>query len=256
MKPSTVPPYLNCYAAQVGALGIAGQQRLHRASVAVFGAGGLGTAIATVLATTGVGTLIVVDPQRVESENFNRYPFARPSDIGRPKVDVLAGFFDGRPHLTVVPIVGRAESIDTAGVLDVHLVIAASNTVSSRIATARLAARRRLAHVSAAVLDGREGRGGFVAAWVPERAELACPACFLTPRARLRRGESLLAPVVSAVGAMAACLAVQILAVEHRPAALEAGNCLTIDLERYAVESIRVLSRHDCQACGGVRNLS
>jgi adenylyltransferase/sulfurtransferase len=211
--------------------------------------------MSSILATAGVGRLIIVDPQRVEAENFNRYAFARVTDIGKPKVDVLAGFFEGRPHLKVVPIFSRAESIEAGRVAqDVQLVISASNTVPSRLAIARLAARRRLAHVSAAITDGREGRGGFVAAWVPERSDLACPACFLTPRACLSRGESLVAPVVSAVGALAACLAVQLLAVERRPMALEAGNCLTIDAERYAVESFRILRRHDCQACADARS--
>jgi adenylyltransferase/sulfurtransferase len=222
--------------------------------VLIAGAGGLGTAISSILATAGVGRLVIVDPQRVQAENFNRYAFARVTDIGQPKVDVLARFLEGRPHLKVVPIFGRAESIEAGRLVqDVQLVISASNTVSSRLAIARLAARRRLSHVSAALTDGREGRGGFVAAWVPERSDLACPGCFLTPRARLSRGESLLATVVSTVGALAACLAIQLLAVEHRRAALEAGNCLTIDVERYAVESLRVLSRHDCPACAAVR---
>jgi hypothetical protein len=248
------PTYLTCFAAQVGALGAAGQRRLQRSSVLIVGVGGMGTAISSILAAAGVGRLVIVDPQRVEAENFNRYAFARVTDIGKPKVDVVAKFFEGRPHLTVVPIVGRAESLEAGRVAqDVQLIIAASNTVPSRLATARLAVRRRLAQMSAAITDGREGRGGFVAAWVPERSDLSCPACFLAPRARPRRGESLVAPVVSAVGAIAACLAVQLLAVAHRPAALDAGNCLTIDMERYAVEALRVLSRHDCQACGGVR---
>lgn len=250
-----MPSYLKCFAAQVGALGTAGQRRLQRASVLIAGAGGLGTAISSILVTAGVGRLVIVDPQRVEAENFNRYAFARVTDIGKPKADVLAGFFEGRPHVNVLPIFGRVETIEAGRVAqDVQLVISASNTVASRLAIARLASRQRLAHVSAAITDGREGRSGFVTAWVPERSDLACPACFLKPRGRLSRDESLLATVVSTVGALAACLAVQLLAVQYRPAALEAGNCLTIDVERYAIESLRVLSRHDCQACADARS--
>ena len=203
---------------------------------------------------TRSATLVVVDPQRVASDNFNRYVFARVTDIGKPKVDVLARFFEGRPHVKVVPVFGRAESIKMDRFeQDVQLVITASNTVPSRLAVARFAVRHGLAHVSAALADGRAGCSGFVTAWMPERPDLACPACFLTPRARLDRGESLLATVVSVVGALAARLAVQLLAVKHRPSALGAGNCLTIDVERYVVESLRVLNRQDCLACAGVR---
>jgi molybdopterin/thiamine biosynthesis adenylyltransferase len=245
-----VPRYRECFAAQIGALGIAGQRRLQRASVLIVGAGGLGTAISLTLANAGVGTLVLVDPQRVEAENFNRYAFARPSDIGKAKVDVLAGFFEGRPHLTAVPIVARAEAVESMRLAHaVDLVISASNTVTSRLAIAQFAAQRRLAHVSGGVRDGREGRGGFVSAWVPERADLACPACFLTSRPRLTRGESLLAPVVSVVGSMASYLAVELLVADDPPAVLERGNCLTIDLQRSGFEFLRVRSRDDCPAC-------
>ncbi len=248
--PAAAPSYRDCFSAQLGALGAAGQRRLQRASVLVSGAGGLGTNITTVLAMAGVGRIVLVDPQRVEVEDFNRYPFARQTDIGKPKVDVVAGFFEGRPHLTVVPMVGRAEDIALKRVAqDVQLIVAASNTVLSRLAVARLAVRCRLAHVSAALTDGREGRGGFVAAWVPECPGLACPGCFLTPRSRLDRGESLLATVVSAIGSVAAALAVQLLVAADRAGVVDSVNCTAIDVERRATESFRVLSRPDCAAC-------
>ena len=248
--PSVTPSYRDCFSAQFGALGRSGQRRLQRASVLVVGTGGLGTNISMVLAMAGVGTIVLVDPQRVEAGNFNRYPFARPTDIGKPKVDVVAGFFEGRPHLTAIPIVGRAEDLQRLRIArDVTLVVSASNTVPSRLAVARLAARRRLAHVSAALTDGRKGRGGFVVAWLPERPDLACPACFLTPRVRLDRGESILATVAAVVGATAAALAVQLLAADDRAAVVDAANCTSIDVDRRTTESYRVLRRHDCEAC-------
>lgn len=52
MKPQALhpaPAYLRCFAAQVGALGAAGQHRLQRASVLIAGAGGLGTAVLAVI---------------------------------------------------------------------------------------------------------------------------------------------------------------------------------------------------------------
>ncbi|HLG56878.1 MAG TPA: ThiF family adenylyltransferase [Vicinamibacterales bacterium] len=257
MKHSEVrhPAYLDCFAAQLGTLGVAGQRRLQRAAVLIAGAGGLGAAISSTLATVGVGTLVIVDPQRMELENLNRYPFARLADIGKPKVDVLAAFFEGRPHLTAVPVLGTAEAVAKTRIArqNIQLLVSASNTVSSRLAVAQLASRYGVPHISAAVSDCRERRGGTVVAWIPERRDLACPACFLTSRARPIRGESLLATVVSTVGAMAACVAVQLLTLRDRTQALEHGNCLTIDLQHYAVEPIRVLRRHDCVVCAGGR---
>jgi molybdopterin/thiamine biosynthesis adenylyltransferase len=200
---------------------------------------------------TGVGKLILVDPQRIEPDNFNRYPVVRVADIGKSKVTVLADFLNGRPHIHVVPVRSRAESLESQEVMQgVGLIVSAANTVSARLALARLAAKREIVHVSAALTDAREQRGGFVVWSVPARPDLACPACFLTPGARLARGESLLAPVVSAVGAMAAWAAVTLLVGDRRPAALKSGNCLMVDMERYVVDPMVVRSRPDCPACG------
>ena len=51
--------------------------------------------------------------ERVEPENFNRYAFTRPTAIGKPKVDIVAGFFEGRPYFTVVHVVGHAEDVES-----------------------------------------------------------------------------------------------------------------------------------------------
>ena len=242
--------YMRCYAAQLGAIGRVGQRRLQNASVLIVGAGGLGTSIAVTLASAGVGKLVVIDPQEFQIENINRAAYARISDIGRPKVDVLTAFLDGRPHLTVVPIVGRGEALDTFSEShSADLIISSSNTLVSRRAVAAFASARAIPHVSAAVTDGRRGFGGFVVTWIPN-SDLACPACFLTSRAGLPRGEALLAPVVAAVGSVAACLAARTLVASKRRRLLKAGNCVTLDLDRYTIDHLRVLRNPDCTACG------
>lgn len=63
-------------------------ERLSRAVVGIAGCGGLGSNAAASLTRAGVGTLILVDPDRVELSNLNRQYFFM-EDIGKPKVDVL-----------------------------------------------------------------------------------------------------------------------------------------------------------------------
>ena len=247
----SLPLYAACFAAQMGALGRAGQERLRRSSVLIVGAGGLGTSICTTLALSGVGRLFLLDPQRVEIENLNRYPFMRPSDVGKLKVDVVSSFFDGRPHVSVVPYVGRAEDLKTIGVDDrIDLVVSASNSVSSRIAVARAAVQRSIPHVSAALADGRDQRRGIVTTWSPVMTRRACPACFLRPGTRVRRDESLLATVVSVVGAAAAAVAVRLLAAGKTTHVSGAPNCVSVDIDRMSMESFTVIRRSDCPACG------
>ena len=63
--------------------------RLSSASVLVFGAGGVGSHCIEALARSGVGRLIIVDPDNVSLTNINRQSIALHSTVGRPKTLVM-----------------------------------------------------------------------------------------------------------------------------------------------------------------------
>jgi len=69
-------------------LGADGMEKLSAARVAVFGIGGVGGYTVEALARSGVGTLDLIDDDRVCLTNVNRQIFATRKTVGQYKVDV------------------------------------------------------------------------------------------------------------------------------------------------------------------------
>src|SRR5947199_6801033 len=80
-----------------------GQRRLKAARTLCIGAGGLGSPAALYLAAAGVGTLGIVDFDRVDLTNLQRQILHDTDDVGRPKVDSAAERLnDINPEVNVV----------------------------------------------------------------------------------------------------------------------------------------------------------
>jgi sulfur-carrier protein adenylyltransferase/sulfurtransferase len=139
--------------------GEAGQARLAAARVVVVGAGGLGCALLPVLAAAGVGEVVVVDDDRVETTNLHRQVLYGPADLGRPKAAVAA------ERLTALG--GRATAVEqrvteasaAALVASAALVVDATDDLDARYAldAATDAAGVPLVWGSAVGFDGQVG---------------------------------------------------------------------------------------------------
>ena len=83
------PAVLNQFSRTELLLGEDNMQRLFNARVAVFGIGGVGGYTVEALARVGVGTLDLIDDDRICMTNLNRQIFATRKTIGKYKVDVM-----------------------------------------------------------------------------------------------------------------------------------------------------------------------
>ena len=68
-------------------LDIKGQEDLLSATATIIGLGGLGSPAAIYLAASGIGSLILVDDDRVENSNLQRQIIHTEDSIGEDKVD-------------------------------------------------------------------------------------------------------------------------------------------------------------------------
>ena len=68
--------------------GIAGQKKIKSSKILVIGMGGLGCPLSIYLASLGVGTIGIVDNDKVELSNLNRQIIYDIKDIGKYKVNI------------------------------------------------------------------------------------------------------------------------------------------------------------------------
>ena len=101
-----------------------GQQRLKSARVLVVGAGGIGSPALLYLAAAGVGTLGVVDDDKVSLSNLQRQVIHATSDLGRPKTDSAgAAIRNLNPHVVVEPHAVRLDARNALALISAYDVV-------------------------------------------------------------------------------------------------------------------------------------
>lgn len=124
--------------ASLAGFGEQAQRRLAAAHVAVVGAGGLGSPTVLALAAAGIGTLTVIDDDRVEASNLQRQVMHRVIDVGSPKVDsAVRTARDLSPQTVVHAVTERLTSGNAERLLShADVVVDGTDTFETRDAVA------------------------------------------------------------------------------------------------------------------------
>lgn len=156
-------------------IGVAGQARLAGARVALIGAGGLGSPIGLYLAAAGVGTLTLIDDDRVERSNLQRQVVHQDERIGMPKVEsarrTLAGL---NPSIRVHAVQERLRASNVEELLRGHdLVVDGADNFPTRYLVNAACRQLRLPWVYGAV----HRFSGQASAFDPRDADSPCYRC-------------------------------------------------------------------------------
>lgn len=208
-------------------VGASGQARLTAARVLVVGAGGLGCPVLQYLAAAGVGSLRLIDPDRVDESNLHRQPLYRMSDLGAYKVTAArARLLALNPNITIEAL---SEKLTPANVdrglegVDVVIDAADSFAVTYILSDACLASDRHL--VSASVL----GWSGYAGVFCGSAPSYRAVFPELPERAGSCAVNGVLGSAVGVLGTLQAQLALSLL-LGLSPSV--AGRLVTVELRR------------------------
>ncbi len=229
-------------------VGGSGQARLRQARVVVIGAGGLGSPAALYLAAAGIGTLGLVDSDRVDLSNLQRQILHGTKALDVPKVVSAQGRLEElNPDVRVVP---RALRLDAGNARDVlagyDIVVEGSDSLETKLVVndACVALGRPL--VAAGILrwDGqllvvRPGETAYYrCVYRREPPEGAVPTC---------EAAGIVGPVAGVVGSLQA---VEALKLCLGLATHTAGRLLLYDGVAGELRAITVRPDPLCPACG------
>jgi adenylyltransferase/sulfurtransferase len=134
-----------------------GQQRLKASRVLVVGAGGVGSPALLYLAAAGVGTLGVIDDDRVSLSNLQRQVIHATDDVGHAKTESAASAIQKlNPNVTVKTYASRLHASNALDLVTTHdVVLDGSDNFATRylVSDACFLAKRPLVTAALGVFD-------------------------------------------------------------------------------------------------------
>lgn len=229
---------------------LVGQERLLQATVIIFGLGGLGSPVSLYLAASGVGKLILVDPDTVDLTNLQRQIVHSQASIGIAKVNSAQQRLEQiNPNIQIETYqqAFTGEAL-VALIQQADLVLDCTDNLATRLAINAACVQADKPLVAAAAIRFEGQIGVFQAS-----NNTACYQCFYGKVADLPQTCStngVLGPVLGVLGSMQAIEAIKILTQIGDPLL---GRVLLFDALSMEWTTIRVPKRADCPICAEPR---
>jgi molybdopterin-synthase adenylyltransferase len=230
-------------------LGGKGQIRLRQARVLIIGIGGLGSPAAFYLAAAGLGTLGLVDPDRVELSNLQRQIVHTTADLTQRKVEsAKAKISKLNPDVEVVVYPVRLEGENAAGIFAGYdFIVDGSDNFSTKFVVNDTAVRMGIAFSHAGIVRLQ----GQTMTVLPRKS--ACYRCLFEeppPPGEILNCQQagILGAVAGTIGSIQATEAVKYLAGIDE--GLLTDRLLTYDAKSMKFRTVDVKRNVNCAACG------
>jgi len=229
----------------IGGFGEEGQAKLKRARVFIAGAGGLGSPIATYLAAVGVGTMRIVDHDKVELSNLNRQILYWDENMGRSKTESAAAKLKKlNPGVKIEPV---AETISETNmsqlVTGFDLIVDAMDNLPARYLLNRTAIEKNIPLFHGAVY-GFEGRAMTI---IPGKS--ACLNCVY--HGVTIPGEKF--PVIGVTPAVIGCIqATEVIKYIVGLGKLLTNKLLIYDALEMTFTELNIKKDPNCEHCGNL----
>jgi adenylyltransferase/sulfurtransferase len=227
-------------------IGGVGQRKLKAASVAVIGAGGIGSAVIPALAGAGVGSLTIIDDDVVELTNLHRQPLFRERDAGYSKADLALQFVHRlNRFVKAKPMQERIGPANARELLGGHdLVIDGSDNFATRLAVSDACVVLGIPLVAAAAVQFQGQVGLF--------RSKPCYRCFVGDAFDADDCDTcaelgVLGALTGTVGSFAALLAINSIVGLSDD---QVGKLHLFDGEKLEWRTIRIPADPGCKACG------
>ncbi len=228
-------------------IGSEGQRLIQAARVLLIGAGGLGSACAYYLVAAGIGTLGIVDDDRVEITNLNRQILHNPQRIGCLKAysarETLINFNDS-VNISVYAFRLKEPQELFQIISEYDLVVDCSDNYATRFLINDVCLQANKPWIYGA-LYGFEGQAMTV---IPGQGP-----CYRCLYASAPRPSELLTPVIGvSSGIIGVVQAAETLKYILKRGSLLTGRLLYVDLLEMTLSEFRIPRNINCQSCGNV----
>ena len=241
---SKIEHFSERYLRQLPLFGEAGQFKLAAASVFIAGAGGLGSPVATYLAAAGVGRIVLLDSDTVDTTNLNRQFLHCTADIGREKAQSGVEKLNAlNPEIQVSAVCERLTKENVVTLVgNCDIIVDVLDNDETRRILAEFAVQKGLPYFHAAV----SGFSGQFASFYPKEG----PCYFCVFSADESKENNPVFPIVGAtagiVGSMEAGEVIKYITGKHK----SVGQLFIWDGLNNSLNSIDVEKDDNCPVCG------